>query len=80
MKTETLILKIDPALAERLAEHKRQTLVPTSAFVRFAIESALRVPLFDARGEGTVPRWQGNLSEPVQQVNVPLLAPEKGAE
>jgi hypothetical protein len=40
--------------------------VPTSAFVRFAIERSLGLPVLDA--------------EPVQQVNPPLLAPEKGAE
>jgi hypothetical protein len=70
MKTETLILKIDPQLADRLAEHKRQTLVPTSAFVRFAIERSLGLRVLDA--------------EPVHKADpLPLVAPEqpeKGAE
>jgi len=41
MKTATLILKIEKNLADRLIAHKEQTLIPTSAFVRRAIEEKL---------------------------------------
>ena len=54
-KTETLILKIDKELAYRLAQHKEQTLVSTSAFVRFAIERSLDLPVVDVRSQNELP-------------------------
>ena len=41
MDTTILNVRIPKSLAEQLAEHKKQTLVPTSAFVRQAIEREL---------------------------------------
>jgi hypothetical protein len=41
MDSTILNVRIPNALAARLTEHKQKTLVPTSAFVRRAIEEAL---------------------------------------
>jgi hypothetical protein len=63
MTRHILSVQITDSLAARLAQHAKQTLIPTSAFVRFAIESALGHPVIDAE------------LQPVQQVkSVPLLA------
>jgi hypothetical protein len=48
MTRHILSVQISDSLASRLAEHAKQTLIPTSAFVRFAIESALGHPVVDA--------------------------------
>jgi hypothetical protein len=40
-KDQMLTLKIEKTLADRLAQHKEETLIPTSAFVRRAIEEKL---------------------------------------
>lgn len=42
MDTTILNVRIPNSLAARLAEHKQETLIPTSAFVRRAIEEALK--------------------------------------
>lgn len=41
MNNAVLNIRIPSSLAERLAERQKSTLVPTSAFVRRAIENAL---------------------------------------
>jgi hypothetical protein len=42
---QNLTVRFTDSQVARLAEHKRLTLVPTSAFIRLAVERALDKPL-----------------------------------
>lgn len=43
-----ILVRFTDSQAARLADHKRLTLVPTSAFIRVAVERALGQPIVEA--------------------------------
>jgi len=65
--SSTLIVRLEPELAQRLADVRTRTDVPTSAFVRKAIIDRLNRTAVDAEAS-------------VQEVNAPRLVAETKVE
>ena len=70
-----ILVRFTDSQAARLAEHKRLTLVPTSAFIRLAIERALGHQIVDAIAE------PGQKTDALATRRIPIiLTPQPKAE